>query len=88
MVKPAYVLVTQHFSEAMVARIRAATPAGWSIQEEEENVVASKLGCNVLFVLAGKDNQLKVRFAGGSSVGAFALPFSALPAFFESLIKL
>lgn len=84
-IRPTYVLCTQQLSDSMVARIREATPAGWGIQEEEGPIVASKLGGNVLFVLRGPDNKLQIRFAGGSSVGSFTIPFEALPAFFESL---
>ncbi len=77
--------MTHHFSEAMAARIRAATPAHWTIQEEEEDVSANRLGGNVLFVLGGTDNRLKARFTGGSSVGAFTLPFSEFGTFLKSL---
>ncbi len=72
--------------EDIVEQIWAATPTGWAVQESEEPVQAARLGANVLFVItAYAKGRLRIRFTGGSSVGAFSLPLRDLPSFFTSL---
>ncbi len=83
---PTFVLCKQDMPEEIVEQIWAATPAGWAVQESEEPVQASRLGANILFVVTGyAKGRLRIRFTGGSSVGAFTLPLQDLPSFFTSL---
>jgi hypothetical protein len=84
--RPAFVLCRQEMSEDTVEEVYKRVPAGWSVIESEEPVQASGLGANVLFVLSGKEGRLRVRFTGGSSVGAFRVNWKELEALFARIL--
>ena len=84
--RPTFVLCRKDMSEETVERVYTRIPVGWAVIESEEPVRASALGGNVLFVLSGREGALRVRFAGGSSVGAFGVNWTELEALFEQIV--
>jgi hypothetical protein len=89
---PAYILCRQGFSDAFVAKILAATPDGWRVVQTWEPMSSCDLQPNTFFIVSGSPTQqktqtLKIRFGGGSSLGAFNLPLGKFPSFLDSLVQ-
>jgi hypothetical protein len=84
--RPTFVLCRKDMSEDTVERVYKRIPVGWAVIESEEPVRASGLGGNVLFVLSGREGALRVRFTGGSSVGAFGVNWTELGALFARIV--
>ena len=72
-----------HFSDAYVARILAAIPAGWHAVRRRGTATAAALAPDIIAVISGSPAQqaaqeVKVRFGGGAATGALTVPLGRL----------
>lgn len=87
---PKVMICQGHFSDAYMARIVAAIPAGWHAVKRRGAATAAAMAPDILAVISGSPNQqaaqeVKVRFGGGSATGALTVPLAGLSAFFASI---
>lgn len=84
--RPTFILCRAGMSDTLVQQIWNTVPETWSVVETEDSVRANQYGGNILFVLSGKDGSLRLRFTGGSAVGAFSIKVRELPSLFSKII--
>ena len=77
-----YVLCRNHFTDSFVEQIKAEIP-GWHCIEKRFDANVYKQPPNVLCVIAGsatqqKEQRVKVRFCGGSSIGSLTVGLKEL----------
>jgi hypothetical protein len=86
-----YILNRSHFSDAFVKEIQAGIPAELHCIETRRPATASIVPPNVLCVISGSPTQqkercVKIRFGGGSSLGALTVPLQQLRPIFEKML--
>ena len=72
-----YVLCRNHFTDSFVEQIKAEIP-GWHCIEKRFDANVYRQPPNVLCIIAGsatqqKEQRVKVRFCGGSSIGSLTV---------------